>query len=34
MVFESWHHLMDFMLKGLKLESKLESKLRPKLDTS
>ena len=38
MVFESWHHLMDFMLKGLQLESKLESKLalklRPKLDTS
>jgi hypothetical protein len=29
---------MDFMIKGLKLESKLESalalKLRPKLDTS
>jgi len=38
MVFESWHHLMDFMIKGLKLESKFESefalKLRPKLDTS
>jgi len=38
MVFESWHHLMDFMIKGLKLESKLAStlalKLRPKLDTS
>jgi len=38
MVFESWHHLMDFMIKGLKLESTLESalalKLRPKLDTS
>ena len=38
MVFESWHHLMDFMIKGLKLESKLEStlalKLRPQLDTS
>ena len=38
MVFASWHHLMDFMMKGLKLESKLEStlalKLRPKLDTS
>jgi len=38
MVFESWHHLMDFMIKGLRLESKLESKralkLRPKLDTS
>ena len=38
MVFESWQHLMDFMMKGLQLESKLESKraltLRPKLDTS
>ena len=38
MVFESWHHLMDFMIKGLKLESKLESSspssLGPKLDTS
>jgi hypothetical protein len=38
MVFESGQHLMDFMMKGLKLESKLESKLalklRPKLDTS
>src|SRR2546430_12520637 len=31
MVFESWHHLMDFMLKGLKLESKLALKLRPNL---
>jgi hypothetical protein len=42
MVFESWHHLMDFMIGGLKLESQLESRLesklvpelRPKLDTS
>ena len=34
MVFESWHHLMDFMIKGLKLEAKLALKLRPKLDTS
>jgi hypothetical protein len=38
MVFASWHHLMDFMLQGLKLASKLESKLaltrRPTLDTS
>jgi hypothetical protein len=34
MVFESWHHLMDFMIKGLKLESKLALKLRPTLDTS
>ena len=30
MVFESWHHLMDFMIRGLELASKLE----PKLDTS
>ena len=34
MVFESWHHLMDFMMKGLKLESRLESKLGPQLNTS
>jgi hypothetical protein len=42
MVFESWHQLMDFMIRGLKLESQLESRaetklvpeLNPKLDTS
>ena len=34
MVFASWHHLMDFMIQGLKLESKLASKLGPKLNTS
>jgi hypothetical protein len=38
MVFDSWHHLMAFMIRGLELESKLEAKLepklRPKLDTS
>jgi hypothetical protein len=38
MVFESWPHLMDFMMKGLKLEARLEAKpavkLRPTLDTS
>jgi hypothetical protein len=33
-VFDSWHHLMDFMIKGLQLESKLALKLRPTLDTS
>ncbi len=41
-VFESWHHLMDFMIRGLQLESQLESRaetklvpeLHPKLDTS
>jgi hypothetical protein len=25
MVFESWHHLMDFMIRGLKLESKFDT---------
>lgn len=34
MVFESWHHLMDFMIKGLKLESRLESNRGPTLNTS
>ena len=42
MVFESWHQLIDFMIRGLKLESQLESRaetklvpeLNPKLDTS
>ena len=38
MVFESWYHLMDFMIRGLELESRLHSKpapkLEPKLDTS
>ena len=38
MVFESWHHLMDFMIRGLKLEARLDSKPTPKrepqLDTS
>src|SRR5262249_19665204 len=34
MVFESWQHLMAFMIKGLQLESKLAPKLSPKLDTS
>jgi hypothetical protein len=38
MVFESWHHLMDFMIRGLKLETRLDSKPIPKreppLDTS
>ena len=29
MVFESWYHLMEFMIRGLDLESKLE----PPLDT-
>jgi hypothetical protein len=38
MVFESWHHLMAFMMRGLKLETRLDSKpthkLEPTLDTS
>ena len=34
MVFASWYHLMDFMIKGLKLESRLASKLGPPLNTS
>jgi hypothetical protein len=42
MVFESWHHLMGFMIRGLKLEAALEAKrqariassLGSKLDTS
>ena len=25
MVFESWHHLMDFMIRGLELESKVDT---------
>jgi len=33
-VFESWHHLMDFMIRGLELEARLEAKLEAKLDTS
>src|SRR5215475_12414186 len=34
MVFESWYHLMDFMIQGLKLESRLAPKRGPKLNTS
>ena len=34
MVFESWQHLMDFMIQGLKLESRLAPKLGAKLNTS
>lgn len=42
MVFDSWHHLMDFMIRGLQLDSALEARahsklvpeLTPKLDTS
>ena len=31
MVFESWSHLMDFMIEGLELESELASRLESKL---
>ena len=34
MVFPSWDHLMDFMISGLELESKLAPDLRPPLNTS
>jgi hypothetical protein len=34
MVFESWQHLMDFMIQGLKLEARLAPKLGSKLNTS
>ena len=38
LVFDSWPHLMDFMIRGLELESRLDSKttpkFEPKLDTS
>jgi hypothetical protein len=27
MVFENWHHLMDFMIRGLELEDELKAKL-------
>jgi hypothetical protein len=26
MVFDSWQHLMDFMIRGLELESKLDTR--------
>ena len=34
MVFPSWHHLMDFMIRGLELESKFKPDLGPSLNTS
>jgi hypothetical protein len=34
MVFDSWQHLMEFMIRGLELESRLEPQPAPKLDTS
>jgi hypothetical protein len=34
MVFPSWQHLMDFMISGLELESKLNPDRRLPLNTS
>ena len=34
MVFDSWQHLMEFMIRGLELESRLAPQPAPKLDTS
>ena len=34
MVFDSWQHLMAFMIRGLELESRLEPQPVSKLDTS
>ncbi len=34
MVFDSWQHLMAFMIRGLELESRLKPQPVPKLDTS
>ena len=33
-VFDSWQHLMAFMIRGLELESRREPQAAPKLDTS
>jgi hypothetical protein len=34
MVFDSWQHLMAFMIRGLELESRLQPQPAPTLDTS
>jgi hypothetical protein len=34
MVFDSWQHLIAFMIRGLELESRLDPQVAPKLDTS
>jgi hypothetical protein len=34
MVFDSWHHLIEFMIRGLELESRLEPQPVPRRDTS
>ena len=33
MVFDSWQHLMDFMIRGLELEARLETMLETTIDT-
>jgi len=33
MVFDSWQHLMDFMMRGLELEARLETMLETTIDT-
>ena len=32
--FDSWQHLIEFMIRGLELESRLESQPAPIRDTS
>jgi len=34
MVFDSWQHLIEFMIRGLDIESRLEPQPAPKPDTS
>jgi hypothetical protein len=34
MVFENWQHLLEFMIRGLDLGSRLKPPSAPKLDTS
>jgi len=34
LVFDSWQHLIEFMIRGLELESRLEPQPAPKQDTS
>jgi hypothetical protein len=34
LVFDSWQHLIEFMIRGLELESRLEPQPAPKRDTS
>jgi len=34
LVFDSWQHLIEFMIRGLELESRLEPQPTPMHDTS